>query len=155
MIRERTDRGTINVNSNGSRPEVVEALAGAGLDALRVSLVSAREGLYRGYHRPQGYGLDQARESIKRAVEAGVRVSLNLLHFPGVTDLPSETEALIGLIRDTGLGLIQIRNLNLDPEVFLSLVPNPDEEPLGVPSFLEALREELPGVEIGNYTRSY
>ncbi|NPV90721.1 MAG: radical SAM protein [Firmicutes bacterium] len=152
-IRERTDRGTININTNGSRPEVVRELARAGLDAMRVSLASANDALYEAYHRPQGYDLRPVKESIRAAVDAGVRVSLNLLHFPGVTDLPSETEALIELVRETGLSLIQVRNLNLDPEVFLGLAPNLDEEPLGVPAFLEVLGEELPGVEIGNYTR--
>jgi pyruvate-formate lyase-activating enzyme len=152
-IRSRTRRGTINVNSNGSRPETVRELAEAGLDAMRVSLASANDALFRAYHRPRGYGLEQVKDSIRTAAGAGVRVSLNLLHFPGVTDLPSETGALIDLVRETGVGMIQVRNLNLDPEVYLRLVPNLDEEPLGVPAFLEVLREELPGVEVGNYTR--
>lgn len=153
LIRQQTERGTVNVNSNGSRPEVIEALGREGLDALRVSLASAREELYQSYHRPRGYGLSQVRESIKRAADCGVKVSLNLLHFPGVTDRPSEAEALVKLARETGLNRIQLRNLNIDPEVFLSLAGSGDEEPLGVPRFLQMLREELPGVEIGNYTK--
>lgn len=153
LIRQRTGRGTLNLNSNGSRPKTVEALAASGLNALRVSLVSACEELYQEYHQPQGYGLKQVRESIRRAAGQGVEVSLNLLHFPGVTDRPSELEALLKLVRETGVRRIQLRNLNLDPEVFLALVSDPHQEPLGTPQFLKLLQEELPGVKLGNYTR--
>jgi len=37
QIRSRTDRGTINLNSNASLPEAVERLISAGLDSIRVS----------------------------------------------------------------------------------------------------------------------
>jgi hypothetical protein len=36
------DRGSININTNGSKPEAVRALCEAGLDSIRVSLNSAR-----------------------------------------------------------------------------------------------------------------
>ncbi len=152
-MRRQTSRGTINMNSNAGRPEAVEKMAKAGLDALRVSLASARPELYNLYHRPQGYGLAQVRESIQRAVARGVRVSLNLLHFPGINDREEEIEALLDLVQTTGVSLIQIRNLNLDPEVYLQLVPPASGSPLGVPDFLRILAQELPAVAVGNYTR--
>jgi hypothetical protein len=49
--------------------------------------------------------------------------------------------------------MIQIRNLNIDPEVYLKLVPPAKAESLGVPAFLKVLENELPQVKIGNYTR--
>ena len=152
-IRQQTSRGTINMNSNAGRPEAIELMGKAGLNALRVSLVSARPELYNLYHRPQGYGLDQVKESIKRAVAQRVSVSLNLLHFPGINDREEETEALINLVQETGISMIQIRNLNIDPEVYLKLVPPAIGEALGVPNFLKILESELPQVIVGNYTR--
>ena len=46
MIRQATPNGTINLNSNGSRPEIVREMIGAGLDSIRVSMNSPREALY-------------------------------------------------------------------------------------------------------------
>lgn len=152
-LRQETENGTINLNTNASRPDVVSALARAGLDTMRVSLVSARAELYERYHRPQGYTLKEVRRSLRVATEEGVYVSLNLLHFPGVTDRPSEVEALLELVRAEGVSCIQIRNLNLDPEVFLAAAGFSEEEPLGVPQFISLLEQELPGVRIGSYSR--
>ena len=39
-MREKTDRGTINLNTNGSLPEKVKKLCDAGLDSIRVTLNS-------------------------------------------------------------------------------------------------------------------
>src|SRR5262249_3941610 len=52
-VRRQTDRGTIHLNTNGSRPEVVEKLCDAGLDSIRVSLNSAQAPVYARYYRPR------------------------------------------------------------------------------------------------------
>jgi hypothetical protein len=41
-IRAKTSRGTVHLNSNASKPDVVVALRAAGLESLRVSLSSPR-----------------------------------------------------------------------------------------------------------------
>src|SRR6187549_486045 len=41
-IRKHTQKGSININTNGSKPESVRALCEAGLDSIRVSTNSAR-----------------------------------------------------------------------------------------------------------------
>ncbi|RLC33127.1 MAG: radical SAM protein, partial [Deltaproteobacteria bacterium] len=55
LIREKTDRGTINMNTNGSLPAVMEKLFDAGLDSVRVSMNSLREDCYTAYFRPRSY----------------------------------------------------------------------------------------------------
>ena len=55
LIRSRTAGGTINLNTNASRPEAIDRLCTAGLDSLRISLNSARREPYRAYYRPAGY----------------------------------------------------------------------------------------------------
>ncbi|MGE5333980.1 MAG: hypothetical protein ACM3N4_04705, partial [Nitrososphaerota archaeon] len=55
--------------------------------------------------------------------------------------------------RETGVRLVQLRNLNIDPEVFWPRVPRPDGRPLGVRTFIETLRREVPNVTIGNFSR--
>ena len=60
-----------------------------------------------------------SKESLKRARDAGVYSSINLLCFPGMIDREREVEALLAFVKETGLRLIQLRNLNIDPEVLL------------------------------------
>ena len=70
-------------------------------------------------------------------------------------DREREVEALLSLVRETGLRLIQLRNLNIDPEVLLPRLPALDSlgKELGMPTLIETLKREVPDVEIGNFTR--
>jgi pyruvate-formate lyase-activating enzyme len=122
-VRARTSRGTLNLNSNASRPDDVARLLGAGLDSLRASLNSPRPEVYAAYYQPRGYGFAEVEESLRRVVRAGRHASINLLCFPGVTDTPAELEALSGLLSRTGLQLVQLRNLNVDPDLYRRVLP--------------------------------
>ncbi len=152
QVRATTSRGTINMNSNAGYSQGVEEVCSAGLDAIRVSLVSAREETYEAYHRPVDYSLDDVRRSIEAAVSRGVYTSLNLLVFPGLTDREGEIGALIKMVRDTGLHMVQLRNLNIDPDHLLRNLPESSERMLGIPALLEALQETT-GLDVGNFTR--
>ncbi len=154
-IRARTSRGSINVNTNASRPEALELLIDAGLDACRVSLNSARAPLYDAYYRPVGYTLDDVRQSLRLARDAGVYVALNLLVFPGITDREGEVEALSQLIGESGVRQVQTRNLAIDPETYLAVArptASPDA-PLGIAPMIRRFRREHPGLVIGNFAR--
>jgi pyruvate-formate lyase-activating enzyme len=122
-IRAETRRGTVHLNTNASKPEVVRALCDAGLDSIRVSLNSAREAAYEAYYQPRGYRFADVRESLRAAVGAGAHASLNLLCFPGLTDTEPELEALAALVEDTGLHMVQLRNLNIDPDLYRASLP--------------------------------
>jgi pyruvate-formate lyase-activating enzyme len=74
------------------------------------------------------------------------------LIFPGVTDREEEIEAMIGFARRTGLKFIQMRNLNIDPDAYLSLIPPAHGEIYGMKTLLDIYRQELPDVVIGSYT---
>ena len=154
-IRERTDKGVININSNASNPRWLQRLYDAGLDTLRASTISGHPETYTAYYRPLGYTFEDVKESLRRARDAGVYSSINLLCFPGMIDREREVEALLSLIQETGLRLIQLRNLNIDPEVLLPLMPDLDSmgKALGIPTLIETLRREAPTVEIGNFSR--
>lgn len=125
--------GTVNCNTNASRPESVARLAEAGLTSLRVSLNSALPGRYVRYYRPTDYDFGDVTESIRVARRLGVFVSLNLLYFPGVTDTEAELEALARLVGENGVSMIQWRNLNIDPEWYWRLMTgSPEGAPLPV-----------------------
>ncbi|HEX9037201.1 MAG TPA: radical SAM protein [Ktedonobacterales bacterium] len=152
-IRARTTQGVLNINTNGSNPRTLQRLYDAGLDCIRVSTISARRETYDAYYRPLGYTFEHVKEGLKRARDAGVYSSINLLCFPGLIDAEDEVAALIAFLRETGVRLVQLRNLNIDPEVFLPKVPPADGAPMGMRAFVATLRRELPEVEVGNFTR--
>ncbi len=154
-IRTQTDKGIININTNASNPRWLQRLYDAGLDTIRVSTISGHPETYTAYYRPLGYTFDDVKESLKRARDAGLYSSINLLSFPGMIDREREVEALLAFIKETGLRLVQLRNLNIDPEVLLPRMPALDTmgKALGIRTMIEIIKREAPEVEIGNFTR--
>jgi molybdenum cofactor biosynthesis enzyme MoaA len=152
-IRATTDRGTLNCNTNGSLPQRVEQIARAGLDSIRISLNSALGPAYTAYYQPRYYRWEDVRESIHRSKVLGLYTTVNYLVFPGVTDREEELEALLDLTRETGLDMIQMRNLSIDPELYLKTVPPAHGKCVGMRTVLQAIRREFPRVEIGYFNR--
>ena len=151
-IRAASARGTINLNTNGGRPDVVRALCEAGLDAIRVSLNSPRPAVHAAYYQPRGYGFADVEASLAAVVRAGGHASINLLCFPGVTDTPAELAALAVLIERTGLQLVQLRNLNIDPDLYRKAVPRGVVQPgRGMRWLRDALAERFPGLAFGYF----
>lgn len=154
-IRKKTDRGTINLNSNASIPTAVKRLAAAGLNSLRVSLNSAQETYHNRYYRPQGFSLKDVCQSIQVMKEAGGFVSLNYFILPGVTDSVDETNALRSLLRDFKPDRIQLRNLNMDPEWYLHCISfDTKVESLGMRNWLTQIKYEFPQLQFGYYNPS-
>ena len=151
-IRASVSKGTINMNSNAGHSVGVAGICQAGLDAIRVSMISARAETYNVYHRPAGYGLSDVRQSIKIAVSSGVCTSLNLLVFPGLTDREEEVTALLDLVCGSGINLVQLRNLNIDPDFLLKHLPAGSGKILGIPELVEMLRA-VPGLTVGSFSR--
>lgn len=153
-IRMETNQGTINMNSNAGFTEGIKKMVIAGLDSLRVTLFSCREACYNAYHRPKNYCLEDVRNSIKYAHDHGLKVSINLLTFPGFTDREDEIEAILEMLAQENVDMLQLRNLNIDPQDLLTYVPAGGEV-LGITSFINILQEELPRLEIGSYSHPY
>jgi pyruvate-formate lyase-activating enzyme len=153
QIRAATESGTLNLNTNGSLPGRVEQIARAGLDSIRVSLNSVLEPTYTAYYQPRHYRWADVLEAIRRAKGLGVYTTINYLVFPGVTDREEELEALLHLVRDTRLDMIQMRNLAIDPELYRRSVPQPRGKCLGMRAVFQTIRREHPAVEIGYFNR--
>ncbi|MHA7967562.1 radical SAM protein [Paenibacillus sp. CAU 1782] len=151
-VRSRTSNGFININTNAGLTDFIRAIVDAGLDLMRVSTISALDDHYNAYYKPRGYNLKNVEKSLRYATDQGVYTSINYLIFPGVTDREEEIEAMIGFVKRSGLRLIQMRNLNIDPESYLGLIPKAKGEIYGMKTMLDIFRQELPDVVIGNYT---
>ncbi|GAB3024831.1 radical SAM protein [Niabella terrae] len=151
-IRKHTDKGSININTNGSKPDAVRRLCEAGLNSIRVSTNSARRQIYMPYYRPNNYEFEDIIESLKVVKSFGGWTSINYFVFPGMTDSIEEYEALRRLIRDTHLDMIQWRNFNIDPDWYLTKIGVSDAgECMGVKQLQEAIREEFPDLKYGYY----
>jgi hypothetical protein len=151
-IRKHTSKGSININTNGSKPAAVKILCEAGLDSIRVSTNSARREIYTPYYRPNNYEFEDIIESLKVVRDFGGWTSINYFVFPGMTDTVAEYEALRKLIIDTDLKMIQWRNFNIDPDWYLGKIGVADSgEIIGVKQLMEAIREEFPNLKYGYF----
>jgi wyosine [tRNA(Phe)-imidazoG37] synthetase (radical SAM superfamily) len=154
-MRERTDRGSININTNASLTEGLSALFDAGLDAVRVSLNSAVKGLYEAYYRPVKYGWEDVEASIALARKREAYLALNLLTFPGVTDREGEVEALTTLITRYHVDQVQTRSLCIDPLQYLDVAREQGAggEAIGIRAMLRRFKQAAPWLVIGNFAR--
>jgi len=152
LIRSARSNGTINLNTNGSMPAALQRCIDAGLQAVRVSLNSFRPRAYFAYYRPSGYDLNDVLQSLQTASRAGLRVSINLLTHPGVTDDEEEVAAMQAVLREVRVHMIQTRTLNIDPEWYFAALGRP-RRPLGMRRALDAIRTA--GVLVGNFTHTH
>lgn len=152
LIRSQVEAGTINLNTNGSLPQTIAELKDNGLDSIRVSLNSTREAYYHAYYRPRGYSFSDVTDSIRAMKTRGGFVSINLLALPGLTDEEGEVEAIIRLIDETGIDLIQMRNLNIDPEWYLREIGYRSEgRSIGMLEMMKRIRASHPQVNFGYF----
>ena len=83
----------------------------------------------------------------------GGYLMLNYFVFPGVSDTPAELDALSAWIAEDDVDMLQLRNLNIDPEVYLSAVEAAGGagEPMGIVPWLTELRRRHPDLRFGYF----
>lgn len=152
LIRQDVNFGTINLNTNGSLPDRVYHLIRSGLDSIRISLNSFQDKYYHNYYRPIGYSLDDVKRTIKLAKSENIFVSLNYFILPGFTDDPAEFRSLVQFLQECSVDLIQMRNLNIDPEWYLDSIEFvPTGPPLGIKKWMEILKDKFPDIKFGYF----
>ncbi len=153
LIRSKTDQGTININTNGSRPDILDKLYDAGLDSMRISMNSVRQPCYDAYFRPKGYAFFDVIEGIDRAIRRGKFVSVNYLNSPGFTDSPEEAESLIAFIKEHSINMIQWRNLNFDPMRYWNAMEQAASQgkAIGMDRLLKRVRKIFPNLKYGYF----
>jgi pyruvate-formate lyase-activating enzyme len=151
-IRRQTNRGIININTNGSKPKAVEELCKAGLNSIRVSTNSARKEVYEKYYLPNNYRFEDIRESARIVRQYGGWASINYFTFPGMTDLEEEYLALRDWIAYSDLSMIQWRNFNIDPDWYLGKLGIAElQQGIGIKTVMQRIREEFPWLAFGYF----
>ena len=150
-VRAQTSRGTVNINTNASKPDKIKLLSEAGVDSFRVSLNSPTLKFYNLYFRPRGYSFRDVLKSIEVAKKYKKFVSINLFIFPGFSDSHQQIKQLIKFIKNTRIDMIQWRNLNIDPEYYFKTFPCEGFKPKGVLYLLEIIKEEFPHLKHGYF----
>ncbi|MBF0395459.1 MAG: radical SAM protein [Desulfobacterales bacterium] len=152
-IRAKTCEGTININTNASRPNALKKLFDAGIDSIRVSLNSVREECYNAYFRPARYNFSDVIESIDIGISNGKFVSINYLNLPGFTDTIEEVSSLISFIKAHPINMIQWRNLNFDPLYYLKTMyeVTPHTKNIGMKMALIEIKKAFPKIKFGYF----
>jgi wyosine [tRNA(Phe)-imidazoG37] synthetase (radical SAM superfamily) len=152
-MREKTNKGTINLNTNGSLPEVVEKLCEAGLDSIRISLNSAQKEYYDKYFRPKNYQFEDVLKSFSVCRKHNIWISINYFIFPGITDQMEEFESLCDIIDEYKVDYIQMRNLNIDPNVYIQTlgIQAIFDDPMGILSWKDELMKKFPDLRFGYF----
>ena len=96
--------------------------------------------------------MENVKASVRYALKHNVYVSLNLLYFPGFNDREEELSAWLDFFRELPVQMIQIRNLNIDPDAFLSAMPKNLGKILGPTAFFQSLRTAFPKMVIGSFS---
>ena len=156
QIRAEHPEATIHVNTNGSRPKVLQGLIDAGCNSVRISAISFTDSVFRAYYRPVGYSIEDVVECGRVMSRAGGQVCLNLLTFPGLTDSSEELERTAAAVVEMGAKQIQWRSLNCDHDWLIDVLAArgllPDDG-IGLAAAYQHLVDGLPGVTHGNFTR--
>ncbi|NQT00018.1 MAG: radical SAM protein [Candidatus Omnitrophica bacterium] len=156
LIRKKTTKGMINLNTNASRPKSLARLFDAGLDSIRVSLNSARAKYYNRYFQPKGYLFKDVLSSIGIAKRKFRFVSVNYLTMPGFTDLADEFTAFKNFVETQHIDMIQWRSLNFDPLCYFRKLKTTlnNSRMLGVREVISTLKRDFPHVLMGYFNPS-
>jgi hypothetical protein len=82
---------------------------------------------------------------------------LNYLVFPGFFDQEPEVDALCDLIERCDVQMLQLRNINIDPDAYARIMLVEDEDlrsqrPAGVEEAIAHISDCFPNLSIGNFT---
>lgn len=152
-LKQSTAIGTVNFNSNGSFPDRIRMLCDAGMDSMRFSMNSVQEDFYNRYYRPVGYRFADVVESVRGAKDRGLFTMINYLVSPGLSDSEAEVDALLRFIEETGVDMLQMRNLSIDPD-FYNQRMQLSGRGIGMYRMLMRVKREFPRIQYGYFNRT-
>jgi pyruvate-formate lyase-activating enzyme len=123
------------------------------MDSMRFSMNSVQEEQYNRYYRPINYLFADVIESVRIAKERGLFTMINYLVSPGLTDSVAEGDALMRFLGETGVDMLQMRNLSIDPDYY-NREMRISSGGTGMYRLLERIKQEFPKVQFGYFNRT-
>lgn len=154
VIKKNRPDATVSYIGCAGFPDKMKMLYEAGLDSVRLTVNSVNPSTYERFYRPKGFTFDGIYKSIELAHRAGVFVSLGLETLPGLNDRESETQALMDFIEAFKIDLIQMSNLDGDPNAIFQLYNFKFEEIHGIKNMLKLLKKRFKSLKFGYYNRN-
>ncbi|ODA44109.1 Radical SAM domain protein [Thermodesulfovibrio sp. N1] len=90
-------------------------------------------------------------KTIRISKDIGLFTSINYLTFPGYNDAEDEIERFFNFLKDCPVDLIQMRNLSIDPYIYMSKVQAPKGRVLGIKKLIKMIKKEFPNIKIGYF----
>ena len=87
------------------------------------------------------------------AKERGLFTMINYLVSPGLTDSEGEVAALLAFIERTGVDMIQMRNLSIDPH-FYNRRMQLEGRGIGMFRMMERVKKQFPRIQYGYFNRT-
>jgi pyruvate-formate lyase-activating enzyme len=78
---------------------------------------------------------------------------INYLVFPGITDQEEEIEAMINLLKRTGVNFLHLKNLNIDPDLYMREMPAAGSRAVGMRRMVEVIQREVPDLKFGYFNQ--
>ena len=91
--------------------------------------------------------------SISLSKSLGLYTMVNYLVFPGISDQEEEIAALMGLVQKTGLHFLHLKNLCIDPQLYLEKMPKANSPAVGVKEMVSRLDREFPDLQLGYFNQ--
>lgn len=117
IIRSSHPEGRIEVRCSGTDPEAVEHLCQEGVNAVYVKLNSFQKDYYETFNPTALFA--NVIDSMKTIAAETAELKLEYQVFPGLTDHPTEIEALRHHLSKIKVDALSPRNLHIDPDWYI------------------------------------
>ncbi len=148
MLRAHAPDARLNLDTQAGVPSLIGRLFTAGLSSVRIGLNSAVRQHYERCYGSTGATFENLRSTLGVARGKGGRIFLGLEVVPGLSDQPSELEALLRLIAEFDVEGVQLRTRSGPQEVPPAAVFG-ERSALGVGELVRQLRSRAPGLWLG------
>jgi hypothetical protein len=78
---------------------------------------------------------------------------INYLVFPGISDQMGEIEALGKIIEKTGVNFLHLKNLCIDPQLYLKAMPKTGKPGIGMWKMVDILKKTFPDLTLGYFNQ--
>lgn len=149
-IRKATNEGAIQIFGNAVDKEIAQQWLDAGLNQLTVALNSAQPEYYERWRSRDGFRYPALIDALTVMQDAGKSIGIEYQIFPGLTDHPSEIEALEALIKQFKKCQFKLKNLAIDPDWYMDelMLFHLSRNHVGMNEWFKQFAAKFPGINL-------